>query len=206
MAEGTTKASAPRLLPVAGGDGEGDRRAPRRGGGGAEAGSAVRHPSTILRLCEASDGPPPHLLREQRGDMGRSQSADCQHTPHHQPPDFPRLPEKSAPPAPRTPARPHNPPVPSQGGAQGLAILSRRKRDEREGCLRPSQRVRRRTNGSEPATSSSRRKPGRAASVRPPRYKGRRAGNPRRSGDRVRKAPTRPPEAASARRQERRWS
>ena len=55
----------------------------------------------------------------------------------------------------------------------------------------------------------------RAASVRPPK-KGRWAGNPRRSGVEeraaeppgrtVRKAPTRPPEAMSARRQERRWS
>ena len=97
--------------------------------------------------------------------MGRSQSADCQHSPHRQPPDSTSLPKKSASRAPRTPARPHNPSVPSQGGAQGLAILSRRKRDEREGGRTSMRTARQKAFGPQAASR-------RAASVGPPSIKG----------------------------------
>ena len=85
--------------------------------------------------------------------------------------DFHRLPKKAAPPAPRTPARPHNPSVPSQGGAQGLAILSRRKRDEREGCLNSPQRLaeRPRASSSEPPRGERQAPHSPASSREPPR-------------------------------------
>ncbi len=63
------------------------------------------------------------------------------------------------------------PSVPSQGRAQGLAILSRRERDEREGCLRPSRADRRASIGassSEPPRGERQAPTSPASSREPP--------------------------------------